>query len=331
MDVPGVTMRALSADDLPAVHALVAASNEHDRLPIVVVLEEIEQDLDDVQVRHATDVRVAVEDASGTIVGYVYAFHIPSEVNEERCYVFGAVHPAWRFRGLGTALMAWAVPRAEALLRSTPHDLPRYIRTDAYDWLEADHRLFARCGFEPVRYFEELLRPLTDLPPEPAPDVIAGLRIIPWPMDRNEEIRQAKNVAFADHWGSTPTSVASWADMTTGHGAFPEHSFVAVDDEDRIVAHCWNARYEDDDELLGRSDGWISSLGTLPEWRGRGVASAMIATSLHAFAHAGLTHASIGVDGASPTGAHRLYRSLGFEPHRRTITHQIVVPVPGRP
>lgn len=325
MDVPGVVFRAVDAGDLAAVHAVVTAANEHDAIPMVETLDEIERELDDVRVRHATDVRVAIDAASGDIVGYVYAFHIPSDVAEERCYLFGKVHPAWRNRGIGTALMTWAIGRAGELLRSSAHDLPRYIRTDAYDWLEADHRLYARCGFEPVRYFEELLRPLTDLPPEPAPGAIRGLRIVAWPVERSDEIRHVKNRAFADHWGATPTSVASWADMTTGYGAYPEHSFVALDDADRVVAHCWNSRYPDDDELLGRREGWISSLGTLPEWRGRGVASALIATSLHAFARAGLTHASIGVDGASLTGAHRLYRALGFEPHRRTITHQIPV------
>ena len=40
------------------------------------------------------------------------------------------------------------------------------------------------------------------------------------------------------------------------------------------------------------------------------------------FVAAGLSHASIGVDGDSPTGAARLYRSLGFEPRQRSITHE---------
>ena len=51
----------------------------------------------------------------------------------------------------------------------------------------------------------------------------------------------------------------------------------------------------------------------------------MIAHSLHAFAAADLTHASIGVDSENPTGAARLYRSLGFERAQRSITHQLVV------
>ncbi|MEY4339879.1 MAG: hypothetical protein RLZ14_1729, partial [Actinomycetota bacterium] len=88
---------------------------------------------------------------------------------------------------------------------------------------------------------------------------------------------------------------------------------------------CLNKRYEADDKLLGRRDAWIDNLGTLPEWRGRGVATALIAASLHAFTAEGLTHASIGVDSENPSGAARLYRALGFAPVRRSITHQLQV------
>ena len=53
------------------------------------------------------------------------------------------------------------------------------------------------------------------------------------------------------------------------------------------------------------------------------MASALIAHALHAFAADGLTHAMIGVDSENPTGAARLYRSLGFRPESRRINHQI--------
>ncbi|HRE01803.1 MAG TPA: GNAT family N-acetyltransferase [Ilumatobacteraceae bacterium] len=61
------------------------------------------------------------------------------------------------------------------------------------------------------------------------------------------------------------------------------------------------------------------------DWRGRGVASALIARSMDGFEQAGFTHALLNVDSASPTGASRLYRSLGFEPIARTVVHQIAV------
>lgn len=319
----GWSLRAATLEDRPGVCDVVAASNTFDGVPQMVTLEEIEQDLDDETVVLATDTRVAVADDTRTIVGYAHTYHMPSDVGAERCYVFGDVHPDWRGRRIGSALLAWGTRRAEEQLRSSGGTRPGYVRVDAYDYCEADHRLYARHGFSPIRYFEELLRPLTDLPPEPGAG--AGVRIVPWPADRSEEIRQVKNASFADHWGSTPQPEDRWVTQTTGHGAFPEHSFVALDDTDRIVGLCWNARYPEDDGLVGRSDGWIETLGTLREWRGRGVASALIARSLHSFASAGLTHASIGVDSANPTGASELYRALGFEPRQRSITHQIEV------
>jgi mycothiol synthase len=318
---PPVTLRAATPDDRTAILAVVTAANEFDGLPIRVTLAEIEEELDDDEVSLADDVRVAV-DPGGAVVGYAHTLHLPSDVGQERCYVFGDVHPAWRGRGVGTALLDWGKHRAEAQLRASGTSLPKYVRVDAYDYCEADHRLFRRLGFEPVRYFEELLRPLDDLPPLPE---VPGLRIMPWPELRHAEVRALRNEAFADHWGSTPMSEHRWGQLLTAHGACVACSFVAVDDDDRIVGFCWNARYPDDDALTGRRDGWIDILGVARDWRGRGVASALIVTSLHAFARAALTHASIGVDSESPTGAARLYRALGFELRQRSITHQIDV------
>jgi mycothiol synthase len=49
-------------------------------------------------------------------------------------------------------------------------------------------------------------------------------------------------------------------------------------------------------------------------WRRRGLARALLASSLVAAREAGHDGASLGVDSDSPTGATGLYRSLGFEP-----------------
>ncbi len=316
-----IETRPLTIDDLEIVLDLQRRSNAFDGVQEVLELEELAEELDDEHVVLATDTRLALED--GVPVGYAYTYWLPSEVREERCYVFGAVAPQHRGRGAGRALMAFGIERAEEQLRSSGRDLPCFIRTDALDGAEAALRLYARMGMVPVRYNDELLRPLTDLPQLPTPH---GFRVVPWPAERSEEIRTVKNAAFADHWGSTPTSEHHWEQMTTGYGARLDLSFVALDDDGAVVGHCLCKRFEADDELIGRSDGWVDSLGTLREWRGRGVASGLIAHALHAFAAAGLTHASIGVDSENPTGAARLYRGLGFEPRTRRITYEIALP-----
>jgi mycothiol synthase len=313
-------LRHLTPDDLDEVCALHNAAHRHDRSPVVVEVEEFSEELDDEHVVFASDTLAAEVD--GRLVAYAYTYHLPSEEREERCYVFGKVHPAHRRMGVGTALMQWGIRRATEQLLSSGRALPAYVRVDVSDDITDAHRLFAALGMTPVRYMDELLRPLTDLPPLSTVD---GITIAPWPDDRDEEIRAEKNVAFEDHWGSTPTSAHHWEQMVRGYGARPDLSFVAFDGDGRVVGHCLNKRYEADDDLLGRRDGWIDNLGTLPQWRGRGIASALIATSLHAFAAEGLTHASIGVDSENPSGAAQLYRALGFQPNRRSITHELRV------
>lgn len=313
-------LRPVGRSDFAEVLALHLHAEEFDRVPRVMTLDELEEELDDEHVSLATDTRLAVVD--GVPVGYLYTYHLPSEVKNERCYLFGAVSPTHRGQGIGRALMEWGISRATEQLKSSGRSLPRFIRAEAYDHMAAAHRLFARLGMQPVRYHDELLRPLTDLPAPASPD---GVRIVPWPTDRDEEIRLAKDAAFADHWGSTPTPPEHWVQQVRGVGARPDLSFIALDTADRVVAHCLNKRFEADDDLIGRRDAWIDNLGTLAEWRGKGLASALIAHSLQAFAAAGLTHASIGVDSENPTGAARLYRALGFEPLHRSITHELAL------
>lgn len=315
-----VQLRALSADELDEVCALHNAAHRHDGSPVVVEVEELHEELDDEHVVFAHDTRAAEID--GRIVGYAYTYHLPSEEREERCYVFGKVHPDHRRKGAGTALMQWGIQRGTEQLLSSERTLPAYVRVDVSDLVADAHRLFAALGMTPVRYMDELLRPLTDLPPLSKVD---GVAIVPWPDDRDDDIRAEKNISFEDHWGSTPTSAHHWQQSVHGYGARPDLSFVALDGAGNVVAHCLNKRYEADDELLGRSDGWIDNLGTLSGWRGRGIATALIAASLHAFAAEGFTHASIGVDSENPSGAAHLYRALGFQPNRRSITHELRV------
>jgi mycothiol synthase len=317
----GFELRPMAAGEVDAVADLVRRAEAHDRVPRAVAADELAQDLAAPYVDPEADTRVAVRD--GELVGWAFVWNPPARQRLERAELFGEVAPEHRGTGVGRALLGWSVDRARERLAAREHDLPRYVRVNAYDWLADRDRLYRRLGFEAVRWHDELLRPLVDLPEVPVP---AGVRLVPWPGDRDEELRAARNAAFADHWGSTVVEPDVWQDFVYGHGSRPDLSVVAVDDASgEVIGLCVNQAYPEDEAVTGRRDAWIANIGTVRAARGRGVGSAMLAWSLAAFAAAGFDHAALDVDSANPTGAGRLYRRLGFEPHLRSVTYQIEV------
>ena len=307
--------------DAGRICALIRRSEAFDHLPRVYSTEELIEELSDPHIDLTRDVRLARRD--GDLVGWVRIGINPSGSRLERADVFGHVDPVHRGTGVGRVLMTWATEVATVRLQAMNNNLAKYIRTYTYTQCRDAQQLMSRLGYVQVRWFDDLLMSL-DI--RPAVAVPSGMSITAWPKDRGDEILAVKNISFRDHWGSTPTSAQQWHAHVDGYGSRLDLSFVAIDQTTaEIVGMCHNTHYPDDEAVVQRREGWIATLGTLRDHRGRGIASALIAHSLEAFAGAGFTHALIGVDSDNPTGASRLYRSLGFQPDQQQVAAQIQV------
>ena len=269
---------------------------------------------------------VMVAQLEGKLIGVAYTYFLPSESKEERCYIFGGVLPEFHQQGVGEKLMMWAIQHAESLLQSTGRTLPKYLRASVSQQNESAARLFAHFEMKAVRFEEDLIRDLVNLPEE---NRNSKYLIVPWDLARNEEARIVKNLAFQDHWGSTPNSSELWLQMVNGSTARLDHSFFAVNQQQEIVGLLLTHRYESDDELLSKRIGWIDKLATLAEHRKQSIAKNLITHALHSYTEDGLTHAALSVDTQNPTGAYGLYASLGFELYRGTVTFErLISPVP---
>ena len=315
------TIRNATPNDFPAIAALLTAVFTHDKIPIVQTVEEVEEDFSGDSCRLDHDVMVV--EVGSQIAGIAYTIFLPSETKEERCYVFGGVLPDFRKNGVGTALMTWAVKHGEQLLQSTGRTIPKFLRAHVSRLNESAAKLFAQFQLHPVRFEEDLI---IDLDSIHAPQPAANYSIIPWSNSRNAEAHSVKDLAFRDHWGSTPTSDENWEILVTGSTARTEHSFFAVAPADKIIGLLLTHRYESDDELLGKKIGWIDKLCTLSEFRNQAVAKNLIAHALAKYKAIGLTHAALTVDTQNPTGAHGLYSKLGFEFFRGSTTFERQIP-----
>lgn len=117
------------------------------------------------------------------------------------------------------------------------------------------------------------------------------------------------NRTFADHWRFAPRV----EEEILGDRS-PELSLMAVSGPDRSPAAIALGEVEDyGSDPRPQPVGLVSSVGTLPGHRRRGLAAWLVAEVLLRLREAGARHASLYVDGLSPMRAYDVYRKLGFD------------------
>ena len=313
-------LRQATRSDLPEIAALLSEGLSFDGLVFVQTAEELAEEFDGTYCSLNHDVIVAIYESS--IIGVGYTIFLPSEVKEERCYIFGTTKPEHRGNGVGTAVMQWATEHGESLLRSTNRTIPKYLRSDMSATNSSAGSLFQSFNMSPVRWNDDLIIDLAD-----SPEVFTASEysIVAWDSSRDEEARITKNQAFMDHWGSTPTSKDGWEQLVHGSTARLDQSFFALDSNHNIVGLLLSHRYESDDEALGKRIGWIDKLATLAEHRKQSIGKSLITHALAAYQRDGLTHAALDVDTENPTGAYGLYTAVGFSTFRGKVTYERIV------
>jgi len=310
-------LRKATDSDLPEIAALLSEGLSFDGLVFVQTAEELAEEFDGTYCDLDQDVIVAVHES--IIIGVGYTIFLPSEIKEERCYIFGTTKPEFRGNGVGTVVLQWATEHGESLLRSTNRTIPKYLRSDMSTTNSTAGDLFHSFNMIPVRWNDDLIIDLNN-----SPDVFTatGYSIVPWDTSRDEEARIAKNRAFMDHWGSTPTNEEGWQQLVHGSTAQLDKSFFALDQNEKIVGVLLSHRYESDDEVLGKRIGWIDKLATLSEHRKKSVGKSLITHALAAYKRDGLTHGALDVDTENPTGAYGLYTAVGFSTFRGKVTYE---------
>lgn len=317
-----LTWRPLTTGDAKAMAELLNTIEAVDRIGENYDEEDTYQEL--------TDPYVDLERASlgafvgDALVGYMNVHFKPAAEEVHRVFVDGGVHPEHRRRGIGARLLEAGIVAAREVHARHHPALRLTIDVQKGEHVEGTAELLRSHGFAPVRYYQDMRHPLGDAIPAVA--VPAGLRIEPWSERNDEEFRYIRNESFQDHWGSSPMPVDSWKSKITNHTFRPEVSFLLRDVETGAPAGMLVTMYwEADTVATGVRDAHFMIIGTLREYRKRGVASALIAHALRVAAEQGYGRASLGVDSANPTGAFGVYEKAGFVPTIRFVRWSLEV------
>jgi mycothiol synthase len=227
--------------------------------------------------------------------------------------LWGAVDPAYRRRGIGTALRADSARRALGSDAARASSRPISLGAWGAAGRPGAH-LLERHGYEVVRWFFDMVRPSLDEIAEV--ELPAGFALRPVAAEQYPQLWRANREAFRDHWGGSDESEAAM------HRFFDDPSndpslWVIAWDGDEIAGGIINAVHAEENEALGLRRGWLSSVFTRRPWRRRGLARALIARSLVLLRDRGMTTAALGVDADNPSGALGLYESAGFAVEER--------------
>jgi mycothiol synthase len=231
----------------------------------------------------------------------------------------GWVRPAWRRRGLGRTLLHWTERRAAEVARVDGRPARRVLSSWPDEEQIGATRLYESEGYRVARYGFQMIRDLAE-PIAEAP-LPAGLEIRPVLEPDHRRIWDADTEAFRDHWNAgerTEADFESWF-------ATPELDtslWRVAWDGDEVAGSVMSFIWGEENATLGLERGWLEHISVRRPWRKRGLASALIAESLHALRAAGMTEAALGVDAENVTGALRVYEAMGFRRDRTGVAYR---------
>jgi mycothiol synthase len=307
----GVRLRPFAGDtDLPAFVDIFRAANEADHIEERTTIEAMRNWLGYPSTTFDADRDVVVASLDGEPIGYGWTSWVDTSDGLREYGTRGHVHPAWRRQGIGSVILRHNEAHLRDLAAGHDTDRPRVYGAYSPERRLGNVALLARNGYQPVRYFFEMVRPtlddirLSDLP--------AGIEMRP--VAGRSQLRQlfdADVEAFLDHWGGFDASDQAFEQWL----ADPEYDpalFVVAWDGDEIAGGVTNVIQIKENEEFGRKRGLLDSVFVRRPWRGRGLAAALVARSLQLLRERGMSSATLGVDADNPTGARRLYENAGF-------------------
>jgi ribosomal protein S18 acetylase RimI-like enzyme len=205
-------------------------------------------------------------------------------------------------------LLDWNLNRLRTI--AAGHVGEKVFRAGADGGEVGTRALLEANGFTEKTFGAEMARTIVGALPDSS--LPPGLEVRPVEPAHLRAIWEADSESFLDHWGARQATETDWEGFLDRPHTDTSLWKVAWEG-DRVVGQVRSYIDPDENEEYGRLRGYTENISTIKEWRGRGVARALICQSMKVLSERGMDQAALGVHTENPTGAFHLYSSLGFE------------------
>jgi len=229
--------------------------------------------------------------------------------------------PHWRGMGIRHFMLRKNEARLREIAESEESSKKRVV--EIWTNLETNHwkSVLESSGYNPSWYVFEMVRSLDeDIPNLPLPE---GVEVRPVDIGNYRVVWNAAKEALRDE---RDYSDERWSDVSydlfTKSRKFTPELFQIAWAGDEVVGGVHNFIDEEENAALDRAWGHTEIIFVRRPWRKRGIARAMIAKSLMLLKERGLEFATLDVDAENPSGALRLYESVGYRCDKRFVFYR---------
>ena len=318
--VPGLSFRNYQGEsDHAAIAAVLTASDAADNMKRNVSAEVIAN-----AYQHMSNCDpfkdIIVAEVNGKVVGYARGWWDNDPDFGQIYHHNGFLLPEWRRKGIGRAMLLWMEDHFSQSADSDPGS-DRYFQVNVTQFQGGTAAMLEGAGYQPRRYFYEMVRPsLDDILEHPLPD---GLEIRPVAPSHYPAIWKSIDETSKDEWGYKEPTDADYQEWLSSPHFQPQLWQVAWDNAtNKIVGHVLTFIDENENEQFNRKRGYTEGIGVDSAWRRRSVARALISRSLQAQKAAGMSESALVADSDSTSNVIRLYESCGFQITKRDTIYR---------
>jgi GNAT superfamily N-acetyltransferase len=264
---------------------------------------------------------ILIAEAAGKMIGYTRGWWQDESFTGRLYEHTGFLVPEFRRKGIGPMLLKWMEQRLGDIAATHPLDVAKFFQVNVTQFQKGTAIMLERSGYQPIRYFDAMVRPtLDDIPDFPLPDGMEVRSVLP---DNYPAIWKSVDETSLDEWGYKKPTEQDYQEWLTSPHFQPDLWQVAWEiATDQVVGHVLTFIDRDENEQYNRQRGYTEGIGVDRSWRRRGLARALISRSLRAQKAAGMTESALVADNDSASNVTRLYESCGFQIVKRDTLYR---------